>query len=110
MTAAEARQADRVIRAPFSGVVGLTDIAPGAVINPGAAIVTLDDLSVVRVDFQVPDRFLSAVREGQDIAATADSFPGQTFRGRVAKLDTRIDERTRALTARAEIPEPATIA
>lgn len=104
LAAAQARQADRVIRAPFAGVVGLTDIAPGAVINPGAAIVTLDDLSAVRVDFQVPDRFLTGVREGQPIVATADAYPGATFQGRVAKLDTRIDERTRALTARAEFP------
>jgi membrane fusion protein (multidrug efflux system) len=100
--AAEARLGDRVIRAPFAGVVGLSDIAPGAVISPGAAIVTLDDLSAVRVDFQVPDRFLSAVREGQALTATVDAWPDARFNGRVLRLDTRIDERTRALTARSE--------
>jgi membrane fusion protein, multidrug efflux system len=104
--AARARQADRVIRAPFAGVVGLTDIAPGALINPGAPIVTLDDLSTVRVDFQVPDRYLSALREGQPIHARADAYPGETIQGRIAKLDTRIDERTRTVTARAEFPNP----
>ena len=102
--AAEARLGDRVIRAPFAGVVGLSDIAPGAVINPGAAIVTLDDLSAVRVDFQVPDRFLSSVREGQTLTATVDAWPDARFSGRVIRLDTRIDERTRALTARSEFP------
>ncbi len=104
--AAEARLGDRVIRAPFAGVVGLSDIAPGAVINPGAAIVTLDDLSAVRVDFQVPDRFLSAVKEGQALTATVDAWPGARFDGRIVRLDTRIDERTRALTARSEFASP----
>jgi membrane fusion protein (multidrug efflux system) len=104
--AAKARQADREIRAPFAGVVGLSDIAPGALVNPGSAIVTLDDLSAIRVDFPVPERYLAVLREGQPITATVDAFPGLTISGRIAKLDTRIDERTRAITARAEFPNP----
>lgn len=104
--AAQARQADRTIRAPFAGVVGLSDIAPGALINPGSAIVTLDDISTVRVDFEIPDRYLASLREGQPIHAKADAYPGETIQGRIAKLDTRIDERTRAITARAEFPNP----
>lgn len=104
VAAAKARQNDRTIRAPFAGVVGLSDVAPGALVNPGAPIVTLDDISVVRVDFQVPERYLSQLREGQALLATADAFPGETIGGRIAKLDTRVDERTRAITARAEFP------
>ena len=106
VNAAKARQNDRMIRAPFAGVVGLSDITPGALVNPGAPIVTLDDLSAVRVDFQVPERYLAQVREGQAITAKVDAYPGQTINGRIAKLDTRIDERTRAITARAEFPNP----
>lgn len=104
LRAAQARQGDRIIRAPFSGVVGLSDIAPGALVNPGSPIVTLDDVSAVRVDFQVPDRYLPSLREGQAISAVSDALPGETIRGRIAKLDTRIDENTRAITARAEFP------
>ena len=102
VNAARARQSDRVIRAPFSGVVGLSDVAPGALVNPGAPIVTLDDVSVMRVDFQVPERDLAQLRVGQTLLATSDAFPGTTITGRIAKLDTRVDERTRAITARAE--------
>ncbi|MDZ4370447.1 MAG: efflux RND transporter periplasmic adaptor subunit [Phenylobacterium sp.] len=102
VAAAKARQNDRIIRAPFAGVVGLSDVAPGALVNPGAPIVTLDDISVIRVDFQVPERYLGQLREGQTLLATADAFPGQTVAGRIATLDTRVDERTRAITARAE--------
>ena len=101
---ARSRQGDRVIRAPFSGVVGLSDIAPGALINPGAAIVTLDDTSAVRVDFKVPDRYLASLFEGQAILATTDAYPGLTVRGTLAKLDSRVDERSRAITARAIFP------
>lgn len=106
LAAARARMNDRVIRAPFAGVVGLSDVAPGALVNPGAPIVTLDDISAIRVDFQVPERYLAQLREGQPILATADAYPGQTISGRIAKLDTRVDERTRAITARAEFPNP----
>jgi membrane fusion protein (multidrug efflux system) len=104
VSAAKARQNDRTIRAPFAGVVGLSDVAPGALVNPGAPIVTLDDISVMRVDFQVPERYLGQLREGQALLATADAYPGETIAGRIAKLDTRVDERTRAITARAEFP------
>lgn len=104
---AKARQSDRMIRAPFGGVVGLSDVTPGALVNPGAPIVTLDDLSTVRVDFQVPERYLSQLREGQALTAKVDAYPGETIHGRIAKLDTRIDERTRAITARAEFANPS---
>jgi membrane fusion protein (multidrug efflux system) len=106
VAAAEARQNDRLIRAPFSGVVGLSDVAPGALVNPGAPIVTLDDLSTMRVDFQVPERYLGQLRPGQPITASVDAYPGEQIQGRIALLDTRIDERTRAITARAEFPNP----
>lgn len=104
LASAQARRGDRIIRAPFAGVVGLTDVTPGTLINPGAPIVTLDDLSVVRVDFDVPERFLGGLREGLQIQATADALQGAAFQGRIAELDTRIDERSRAITARAEFP------
>lgn len=106
VAAAQARQGDRLVRAPFSGVVGLSDVAPGSLINPGAPIVTLDDVSALRVDFQVPDRYIAGVREGQAVVARVDAFPDLQVQGRIVKLDTRIDERTRALTARAEFPNP----
>jgi membrane fusion protein (multidrug efflux system) len=106
VAAARARQSDRQIRAPFAGVVGLSDIAPGALVNPGAPIVTLDDLAAVRVDFQVPEQYLSQIHEGQSIDAAVDAYPGEKIRGRIQRIDTRVDERTRSITARAEFPNP----
>ncbi|MGR4863973.1 efflux RND transporter periplasmic adaptor subunit [Caulobacter sp. LARHSG274] len=106
LNSAQAQKLDRVIRAPFSGRVGISDIAPGALISPGTAIVSLDDVSVIRVDFPVPDRYLPILRQGLAITAAPDALPGETFVGRVAEIDTRIDPATRALKARAEFPNP----
>ncbi len=106
LAAAEARRGDRLIRAPFAGVVGLTDITPGALVNPGSTIVTLDDLSSVRVDFQVPERYLAGLQAGQTIVATSDVYPDTQIRGQIETLDTRVDESTRAITARAIFPNP----
>ncbi|MBO9559809.1 MAG: efflux RND transporter periplasmic adaptor subunit [Caulobacter sp.] len=104
LAAASAQKRDKVIRAPFAGRVGISDIAPGALISPGTAIVSLDDVSVIRVDFSVPDRYLPILREGLTITAKPDALPGETFIGRIAQIDTRIDPATRALKARAEFP------
>ena len=106
LAAAQAREGDRMIRAPFSGVVGLSDVAPGALVNPGAPIVTLDDLSAIRVDFPVPEQYMAQIHDGQEIEASVEAYPGQKVRGRIQRIDTRVDERTRSITARAEFPNP----
>jgi membrane fusion protein, multidrug efflux system len=106
LEAAQARLGDRVIRAPFGGILGLTTITPGTLVGPNTVITTLDDVSTVRVDFPIPERFLGTLRPGTAITATTDAFTDRTFGGRIALLDTRVDETTRAVIARAEIPNP----
>jgi membrane fusion protein (multidrug efflux system) len=106
LAAAKSRRLDRVIRAPFAGVVGLSDVAPGALISPGAVIATLDDVTVIRADFDVPDRYLSTLKDGTPIVATTDSYPDEQFTGVIAKLDSRINERTRTIKVRAELRNP----
>ena len=102
LKAAQSRRLNRVIRAPFSGVVGLSDVAPGALIAAGGPIVSLDDLAVVRIDFPVPDRFYARLHKGMVLTAKVDAYPDVEFKGAVAEVDTRIDERTRSVRARAE--------
>lgn len=106
LNAAQARRGDRLIRAPFAGILGLSSVTAGTLVNPGGVITTLDDIDVVRVDFPVPERYLGVLRTGTPITATIDAYAGQTFNGRIALIDTRINEQTRAVTARAEIPNP----
>jgi len=106
LEASRARAGDRTIRAPFSGVIGLNDAATGMLANPAAGIATLDDISVIRVDFPVAERFVSILRQGLPLSATADAYPATEFRGRVATIDTRLDPATRSIMARAEFPNP----
>lgn len=106
LAAAHARLGDRVIRAPFSGVIGLTTVTPGTLVSPGGVIATLDDTSVVRVDFPVPERYLGVLRPGLPLTAAADAYRGEVFSGHIALVDSRINETTRAVTARAEFPNP----
>ena len=83
--AAPARLEDTVIRAPFSGRVGLRRVSVGTLISPGDVITTLDDTSVIKLDFAVPENFLAPLREGLSIRATAPAFPGRTFAGSVSE-------------------------
>lgn len=106
LSAAQARRGDRVIRAPFAGVLGLSSVTAGTYISPGSVITTLDDIDVVRVDFPVPERYLGVLRSGTLITANIDAYGDETFSGRIALIDTRVNEQTRAVTSRAEIPNP----
>jgi membrane fusion protein (multidrug efflux system) len=104
--ARRASVADRTIRAPFAGVLGLRQVSLGALVSPGTVITTLDDDSTIKVDFTVPEAALSSLGIGQVIAASSDAWPGATFDGRVANIDSRIDPETRAVRVRAELPNP----
>jgi membrane fusion protein (multidrug efflux system) len=101
LASAQARLGDTVIRAPFSGRVGLRRVSVGTLISPGDVITTLDDTSVIKLDFTVPENFLSTLREGLTVRATAPAFPGRNFAGKVSSIDSRVDMNTRAVTVRA---------
>jgi membrane fusion protein (multidrug efflux system) len=93
--------ADRVVRAPFAGVLGLRRVSPGSLVTPGTVITTLDDLSAVDVDFSLPESKLAALAVGQRVQATSEAFPGQAFAGEIASIDSRVDPMSRAVVARA---------
>jgi len=104
LAAAQARLSDTYIRAPFSGHVGLRRVSRGALISPGAVITTLDDVSSIKVDFAVPDRYVGELRNGQSVTARSNAYPGRVFEGKVVSVDSRIDPSTRAVTVRALVP------
>ena len=103
VAAARARVDDRLIRAPFSGRVGLRNVSVGGLVSPGQVITTLDDLSIVKLDFAVPEIFLAAIEADLPITASSTAYPDETFAGRVASVGTRIDPTTRSVTIRALI-------
>lgn len=103
---ARAQIGDRIVTAPFSGWVSLRTISPGAVVNAGTEIVTISDISSIKLDFPVPETMLSAIRPGQPIVAQAAAWPDQPFRGQINTIDPVIDPATRAVTVRARLPNP----
>ncbi|MGB1877360.1 MAG: efflux RND transporter periplasmic adaptor subunit [Rhodospirillaceae bacterium] len=103
VAAARARLSDYTIRAPFDGRLGTRRISVGALVTPGTVITTLDDLSVVKLDFSVPETFLSTLSVGLDIEATTAAYPDELFQGLVKSIDTRVNPTTRSVDIRAEI-------
>ncbi|WP_394694474.1 efflux RND transporter periplasmic adaptor subunit [Hyphobacterium sp.] len=99
----EARLADRIVRAPFAGMVGLREVSVGSLVRPGDPIITLDDTSTIKLDFSVPERFLAALEPGISIAARTSAYPDEIFVGEIAQISSRIDPVTRTVTVRAEI-------
>jgi membrane fusion protein, multidrug efflux system len=106
VAAANARLEDTVLRAPFAGRVGLRRVSVGSLVNPGTVITTLDDTSIIKVDFAVPENFLGSLRDGLPVVALAAAFPGREFEGKVGSVDSRVDPVTRSLTVRALMPNP----
>ncbi|HPG00612.1 MAG TPA: efflux RND transporter periplasmic adaptor subunit [Kiritimatiellia bacterium] len=104
LAAAQAQLQDREVRAPFAGLLGLRRISPGAFVNSGTAITTLDDLEMIKADFAVPETLLADIAIGQTIEAHSAAWLGQTFTGIVASIDSRVDPTTRAITIQAHIP------
>jgi len=104
VSAARVRLGDRRIVAPFSGIVGTRRISVGALVSPGTVVTTLDDISEVKLDFSVPETFLSSLKPGLDIEAIASAYPGEKFKGRVIAVDSRVDPATRSVSVRAIVP------
>ena len=100
----QAQLGDRVIRAPFAGVLGIRQVSPGSLVTPGTQIATLDDTSSVYVDFPVPEAMLAQVASGLHVRAQGEAYPGRIFEGVVSTVDARIDEATRSVTVRADFP------
>jgi len=101
---AESRLAKTVIRAPFPGIVGLRQVSPGAYVKAGNDIVSLENVSSIKVDFRIPETYLSKVRPNQEIAVRLDAYPGEEFKGRVYAVEPVVDEKTRTIAMRARIP------
>ncbi|TDF38377.1 efflux RND transporter periplasmic adaptor subunit [Alteromonadaceae bacterium M269] len=94
------------VRAPFSGRLGRREVSIGALIRPGDTITTLDDVHVIKVDFNLSEANLPSVNEGQLVVATSVAYPGETFRGTISSVDSRVDPTTRAIQVRADIDNP----
>jgi RND family efflux transporter MFP subunit len=96
--------ADRVVRAPFDGVLGLASVEVGDRVTTDTALVTLDDQRVLRLDFEVPEAYLSRVAARQPLTAANPAYPQRTFEGEITEIDSRVDPTTRTVRVRAALP------
>lgn len=103
LNAIEARLGDRLIRAPFAGILGFRRVSPGTLVTPNMEITTIDDVAVIKLDFAVPEVFLSVIRPGLPVIAAAAAWPGRRFEGEVVTIGSRVDPATRAVTVRATL-------
>lgn len=104
VAAARARVNDTMIRAPFDGRTGFRRISLGGLVNSGAVITTLDDTSIIKLEFTVPQGFLNELVPGLPIQATTDGLPSRVFDGKVTVIGSRVDAATRSIPVRAELP------
>jgi membrane fusion protein (multidrug efflux system) len=101
---ARARLSDTFIRAGFNGRTGFRRVSVGSVVNAGTVITTLDDASLIKLDFSVPDTYLFVLRMGLKVTASTAGLRGRSFEGKITNLDSRVDPATRSISVRAEIP------
>ena len=99
----EAKLTKLVIKAPFSGTVGLRTASVGDYVKDGQDIVNLEKTDPIKVDFKIPEVFQSKVRVGQGLAVTLDALPGQPFTGSVYAVNPQLDTAGRAVVLRAQM-------
>ncbi len=95
---------DARVSAPFGGIVGARDVSPGQVVSRSTRLTSLVDLSVVKVEVKVPERYLRQLRIGQQLEFAVAAFPDERFRGEVYFISPEISESTRTALVKARIP------
>ncbi len=94
------------IHAPFSGQLGIRKIDLGQYLTPGSAIVTLQHLDPIYVDFKLPERHLDRLTTGQQVIVNIQTYPDTSFTGRISTISPLIDQNTRSVKIRATLPNP----
>ena len=100
---ADARLAKTEIRAPFAGVIGIRQVSVGDYVKEGQDLVTLEDISALKVDFRLPELLLTDLKRGQTVEVASDALPGRTYAATLDAIDPLIDQNGRALILRARL-------
>ena len=104
VAAEKAKLRNTEIRAPFAGRIGLRRVSPGSYVDTSTIITTLDDVETIKLDFSVPETFITVVSEGMRILAHSVVYADRVFEGTVISIDTRLDPVSRAVQVRAIMP------
>jgi membrane fusion protein, multidrug efflux system len=92
---------EKVVKAPFAGRLGIRQVDIGQYLTAGTAIVTLQALDPILIDFYVPQQALSQIKIGQGVTASVDTYPGKSFAGSVESINSKIDSGSRNVQVRA---------
>jgi membrane fusion protein (multidrug efflux system) len=98
--------ARKTIRAPFSGILGIRQVNLGQYLSGGDALVTLQSLSPIRVNFGVPQQSVAQVRVGRTVRITTDDLAGVEFTGQVTAIDSLVNEATRNIQVQVTLANP----
>lgn len=93
------------VRAPFSGIIGLRNVSNGAYVTPQTVLTTMQDVSRVKVDFSIPEKYIYLFQKGQKIKFTVDGLEGD-FTGEVYAYEPKVENNTRSLVLRAVCENP----
>jgi membrane fusion protein (multidrug efflux system) len=106
VAALQALIAEKTVRAPFAGRLGMRQVDVGQYVAAGTPIVTLQQLDPMFVDFYLPQQEMGQIAGGQAVEITADAWPGRVFPGRIASLNAKVDASSRMLQIRASVANP----
>jgi membrane fusion protein, multidrug efflux system len=101
VSAQEALIEEKIVKAPFAGRLGIRQVDLGQYLTAGTAIVTLQALDPILIDFYLPQQALSQLKPGQPVSASIDTYPGQTFSGMVESINSKVDTGSRNVQVRA---------
>jgi membrane fusion protein (multidrug efflux system) len=92
------------LRAPFAGRAGIITTSPGDYLSAGTAVVTLQQLDPLYVDFNVPQSELGRLKVGQSVSLALDAYPGRVFSGKLSAINPKVDANTRNVQVEATVP------
>lgn len=101
--AQQARIRQKTIRAPFAGISGIRQVNIGQYVSPGSPVVEVQSLDPIYLNFSLPERQFSDVKEGLPVSARVDSYPESSFDGEVTAIEPSVSESTRTFTAQATL-------
>ncbi|HXP76044.1 MAG TPA: efflux RND transporter periplasmic adaptor subunit [Stellaceae bacterium] len=99
----EAIIAQKLIRAPWDGVLGIRQVEVGQYINAGGTVVSLTDLNTLYVNFTLPEQQRSAIATGQKVLLSVDAYPGRAFEAALSTIEPQIDPGTRSIKVQATL-------
>ena len=94
---------EKIVKAPFAGRLGIRQVDLGQYLTAGTAVVTLQALDPILIDFYVPQQALAQLKIGQQVSATVDTYAQQTFSGTIESINSKVDASSRNVQVRAAL-------